>query len=101
MTISLASSLKPDEETHCRACRGAFVSVVQKAMSEGGAIYRSAKIRMILELLAYIKRHEGGMQKTIIFTQFVKMIDLISPVLKEMGIGHVRCEIQSAHRVTD
>jgi len=63
---------------------------VHMTMSEGGAIYYSAKIRKILELLEDIKRHEGGVQKTIIFSQFVKMIDLVSPVLKEMGIGHVR-----------
>jgi len=68
---------------------------------EDGVIYRSAKIRKILELLEYIKGHEGGVQKTIIFSQFVKMIDLISPVLKEMGIGHVRCEAQFAHRIVD
>ena len=92
--LTIAPSLKPEEETHCRACRKAFVSIVQKAMSEDGAIYRSAKIRKILELLHHIKQHEGGVQKTIIFTQFVKMIDLISPVLKEMNIVHVRCEAQ-------
>lgn len=68
-------------------------------MSEDGAIYRSAKIRKILELLGSIKRHEGGVQKTIIFSQFVKMIDLISHVFKEMGIAHVRCEtpIRTSH----
>jgi SNF2 family DNA or RNA helicase len=66
-------------------------------MSEDGAIYHSAKIRKILELLAHIKRHEGGVQKTIIFSQFVKMIDLISLVFKEMGITHVRCKAQTVH----
>src|SRR5258706_13996026 len=101
MTISLASSLKPGEETHCRTCRGEFVSVIQKAMSEDGAIYRSAKIRKILELLGSIKRYEGGVQKLMIFSQFVKMIDLIAHVFKEMGITHVRCETQSAHHITD
>ena len=100
MRISLASSLKPEEETYCRACRNAYVSAVEKAMSGDGAIYRSAKIRKILELLGHIKRHEGGVQKTIIFSQFVKMIDLISLVLKEMGIAHVRCEAQVALRIT-
>ncbi len=70
-------------------------------MSEDGAIYRSAKIRKILELLGSIKRYEGGVQKTIIFSQFVKMIDLIAHVFKEMGITHVRCETQSAHHITD
>lgn len=92
--LTFLPSLKPEEETHCRACRKSFVSVVQKSMSEDGAIYRSAKIRKILELLQDIKKHEGGVQKTIIFSQFVKMIDLISPVLKELGIAHVRCEAQ-------
>jgi len=94
--LTFSSSLKPEEENHCRACRKAFVSVVQKAMSEDGTIYRSAKIRKILELLAHIKQNERGVQKTIIFSQFVKMIDLISLVLKEMGIAHVRCEVQPA-----
>lgn len=93
--LTFLCSLKPEEETRCRACRKA-ASVVQKAISDDSAIYHSAKIRKILELLEMIKRHEGGVQKTIIFSQFVKMIDLVSPVLKEMGISHVRCEALSA-----
>jgi hypothetical protein len=70
MALTFPSSLEPEEEMHCRACRKAIISVVQNAMSEDGVVYRSAKIRKVLELLEHIKRHEGGVQKTIIFSQF-------------------------------
>ncbi|KAG6888775.1 hypothetical protein C0995_006104 [Termitomyces sp. Mi166 len=50
----------------------------------------SAKIRMILKLLADIKERSKGEEKTIIFSQFTKMLDLIEPFLKDEGIEYVR-----------
>lgn len=52
----------------------------------------SAKIRMILELLHAIDERSGGTEKTIIFSQFTSMLDLIEPFLSENQIKFVRCE---------
>lgn len=50
----------------------------------------SAKIRMILELLGKVDERDDE-EKTIIFSQFTSMLDLIQPFLKAEGIRHVRC----------
>ncbi|KAG6919121.1 hypothetical protein DXG01_008928 [Tephrocybe rancida] len=50
----------------------------------------SAKIRMILKLLADVDTRSKGEEKTIIFSQFTKMLDLIEPFLKDKGIKYVR-----------
>lgn len=52
----------------------------------------SSKIRMIIQILRDIKERSGGEEKTIIFSQFTSMLDLIQPFLKEEGIAYVRCE---------
>lgn len=51
----------------------------------------SAKIRKILELLDAIEERGEG-EKTIIFSQFTSMLDLIEPFLKADGIKYVRCK---------
>ena len=51
----------------------------------------SAKIRKILELLEEIEER-GEEEKTIIFSQFTSMLDLIEPFLKAKGIKYVRCK---------
>jgi SNF2 family DNA or RNA helicase len=51
----------------------------------------SAKIRMILKLLREIDERSDGEEKTIIFSQFTTMLDLIEPFLREEGIRYVRC----------
>lgn len=62
----------------------------------------SAKIREILRLLREVddrrsadeddEEGEDAGEKTIIFSQFTSMLDLIQPFLREEGIKHVRCE---------
>lgn len=52
----------------------------------------SAKIRMILKLLKEVDERSQGEEKTIIFSQFTKMLDLIEPFLKDEGIKYVRCK---------
>jgi hypothetical protein len=52
----------------------------------------SAKIRMILKLLKDVEVRSGGEEKTIVFSQFTSMLDLIEGFLKEDGIRFVRCE---------
>lgn len=51
----------------------------------------SAKIRMILKLLKDIEDRSAGEEKTIIFSQFTSMLDLIMPFLAEKGFRFVRC----------
>ncbi|KXN88440.1 hypothetical protein AN958_07346 [Leucoagaricus sp. SymC.cos] len=50
----------------------------------------SAKIRMILKLLKDIDDRSDSKEKTIIFSQFTSMLDLIMPFLKEKGIRFAR-----------
>ncbi|KAJ7681794.1 SNF2 family N-terminal domain-containing protein [Mycena rosella] len=49
----------------------------------------SAKIRMILKLLRDIEERSDE-EKTIIFSQFTSMLDLIEPFLRETGVRYVR-----------
>jgi SNF2 family DNA or RNA helicase len=51
----------------------------------------STKIRKILELLGDIEDRGEG-EKTIIFSQFTSMLDLIEPFLKAEQIKYVRCK---------
>jgi SNF2 family DNA or RNA helicase len=60
----------------------------------------SAKIRKLLELLKEINLREDDEgeptgEKTIVFSQFTTMLDLIQPFLREAGIAFVRCELPS------
>ena len=52
----------------------------------------SAKIRMILKILLDIKEQSNGVEKTIIFSQFTSMLDLIEPFLRDERIRYVRCK---------
>jgi hypothetical protein len=47
---------------------------------------------MILKLLKDVEVRSGGEEKTIVFSQFTSMLDLIEGFLKEDGIRFVRCE---------
>ncbi len=46
---------------------------------------------MILKILDEIKTRSDGVEKTIIFSQFTSMLDLIEPFLKDERIRYVRC----------
>ncbi|KAI0922976.1 hypothetical protein AcV5_009827 [Taiwanofungus camphoratus] len=50
----------------------------------------SAKTRKILEILQEIDGRSEGGEKTIIFSQFTSMLDIIEPFLKAEGIRYVR-----------
>jgi SNF2 family DNA or RNA helicase len=52
----------------------------------------SAKIRMILKLLRDIDMRSDSEEKTIIFSQFTSMLDLLEPFLADNGVRYVRCE---------
>jgi SNF2 family DNA or RNA helicase len=58
----------------------------------------SAKIRKLLQLLKEINAREDeegelAGEKTIVFSQFTSMLDLIQPFLKDAGIAFVRCRL--------
>ena len=71
---------------HCVDC----VKLARQARS--GKDLPSAKIRTMLKLLKHVDRKSKGEEKTIIFSQFTKMLDVIEPFLKQKGIDYVRCK---------
>lgn len=73
--------------THCIDC----VPLAKQAKKARLERPTSAKIRMILKLLNDIDVRSDGEEKTIIFSQFTSMLNLIEPFLKEKGIKYVRC----------
>ena len=74
-------------EAYCLDCE----SLALHAKMEDEDRDSSAKIRMILKLLREIDECSDGEEKTIIFSQFTSMLDLIEPFLHEEGVRYVRC----------
>ena len=74
----------------CSEC----TAVVAKAkrVSESDLPPDSSKTRKIVELLREIDGRSNGEDKTIIFSQFTSMLDIIEPFLDAEGIRYVRCE---------
>jgi SNF2 family DNA or RNA helicase len=70
---------------HCIDC----VPLAMQAKEEKQS---SAKIRKILEILTDIKDRSEGKEKTIVFSQFTTMLDLIEPFLRDERIRYVRCK---------
>lgn len=87
-------------DTHCQECHKLTGLARRKSITRPGSNLPpdSAKIREILRLLRDIQENDGDGsgdgegEKTIIFSQFTSMLDLIQPFLTEEGIKHVRCE---------
>jgi len=78
--------------THCSDCSDFAEKARRKSIAMGPASNLppdSAKIRKILELLQQIDLRDDQ-EKTIIFSQFTGMLDLIQPFLMAEGIKHVR-----------
>ncbi|KAF9541344.1 hypothetical protein CPC08DRAFT_650606, partial [Agrocybe pediades] len=72
--------------THCSDC----VPLAIEAKRLENERPSSAKIRMVLKLLQDIDERSDSQEKTIIFSQFTSMLDLIEPFLHEKGINYVR-----------
>ncbi|KAG6820007.1 hypothetical protein H0H93_006553 [Arthromyces matolae] len=70
----------------CRDC----VPFARQAKQAEKSRPSSAKIRAIMKILADIETRSKGVEKTIIFSQFTKMLDLIEPFLEDRGIEFVR-----------
>ncbi|KAF8513714.1 SNF2 family N-terminal domain-containing protein [Hysterangium stoloniferum] len=82
----------PTAPKRCQDCDRQLVLKNQKLAraANGDLLPTSAKIRKILELLDTIDEHGDGDEKTIIFSQFTSMLDLLEPFLQQRGIKHVR-----------
>ena len=78
-------------KTHCVDC----VPLAIQAKEAEEERPSSAKTRMILKLLNDIDERSDCEEKTIIFSQFTSMLDLIEPFLHEEGVKYVRCKTSS------
>ncbi|GJJ11146.1 hypothetical protein Clacol_005377 [Clathrus columnatus] len=86
----LDSSNTFSETKRCHDCNKTLTLQNQKMKNQtGGLPPTSAKIRKILELLEEIS-HRDGREKTIIFSQFTSMLDLLEPFLNDVGFRYVR-----------
>ena len=73
-------------------CEGLYKASKKAAEdSDSGLLPHSSKTRMIVKILRETEERGEG-EKTIIFSQFTSMLDLIEPLLKREGIKFVRCE---------
>ncbi|RXW23200.1 hypothetical protein EST38_g2656 [Candolleomyces aberdarensis] len=73
-------------KNHCTSC----VPLAKEAKMAELERPTSAKIRMVLKILRDIDEKSNSEEKTIIFSQFTSMLDLIEPFLKEAGVKFVR-----------
>ncbi|KAG9313720.1 hypothetical protein JVU11DRAFT_6070 [Chiua virens] len=77
-----------DHGTHCKGCQPLANTIEPKVNSNLPP--ESTKIKKILDILQMINERSDGTEKTIVFSQFTTMLDLIEPFLDAQGIKHVR-----------
>jgi len=78
-----------DDATHCKECQLVAKTTVPTSLNSN-LPPESAKIKKIMDILKKIDERSEGVEKTIIFSQFTSMLDLIEPFLDADGIKHVR-----------
>ncbi|GJE98728.1 DEAD/DEAH box helicase [Phanerochaete sordida] len=85
-----ASNKSSADDDHCVSCEELMAKARRKSVGGNANLPpTSAKIRKILDLLDEIDERDDE-EKTIIFSQFTSMLDLIEPFLKAQGIKYVR-----------
>ncbi|KAF9045436.1 SNF2 family N-terminal domain-containing protein [Panaeolus papilionaceus] len=84
--LSSSNTAEAPWQTHCMDC----ASLAEEAKKSESDRPSSAKIRMVLKLLKDIDDRSQCEEKTIIFSQFTSMLDLIEPFLQDKGIKYVR-----------
>lgn len=90
--LSSRNSSEPNA-THCNDCAALAATARRKSLGRASSLPPdSAKIRMILELLRKIDDESGGEEKTIVFSQFTSMLDIIQTFLRHDGIRFARCK---------
>ncbi|TDL20620.1 hypothetical protein BD410DRAFT_725354 [Rickenella mellea] len=89
--LSEEEAHNPDA-THCAGCADIAAKSRRRSLARPGIDLPpdSAKIRMILQLLEDIDERSDGEEKTIIFSQFTSMLDLLQPFLRANGVRYVR-----------
>ncbi|CCO36820.1 putative ATP-dependent helicase C582.10c [Rhizoctonia solani AG-1 IB] len=83
-----------DDEKYCEECATNLVAQSRRKSlaTKSGLPPSSAKIRKMIELLEEIEERSEGEDKTIVFSQFTTMLDLLEPFLKDAGISHTRLD---------
>ncbi|KAJ7034535.1 SNF2 family N-terminal domain-containing protein [Mycena alexandri] len=71
---------------HCINCAALKV----QAQNLRSPMRASAKIRAIVRLIKHIAAKSDGREKTVIFSQFTAMLDVIEPFLSAIGVDYVR-----------
>lgn len=89
-------SLTSSDSDHCPDCTEIAAKARRKSVAAPSARDPnlppdSAKIRKLLEILRDIDERSDGAEKTIIFSQFTSMLNLIEPFLTAEGIKFARC----------
>lgn len=89
LILSYHSLAAGDDATHCTECRS--LAKTTESTLKSNLPPESAKIKKILDILNTIDERSESVEKTIVFSQFTTMLDLIEPFLDARGIKHVRC----------
>jgi len=79
----------------CGECKNLEAASSQFVSGNIGQKPTSAKIRKIVTLLQEIDRRSGKTEKTIIFSQFTGILDMIGKALLAEDIKFVRCKSSS------
>ncbi|KAH8101775.1 SNF2 family N-terminal domain-containing protein [Cristinia sonorae] len=88
--VELSSSNKGEGE-NCKGCDDLMRKSRRKSTRPDSNLPPdSAKTRKVMSLLDEIEERSDGEEKTIIFSQFTSMLDLLEPFLKDRGIRYVR-----------
>ncbi len=91
------SNTSDENAKYCDDCTDLAAKARRKSLatmkgSSSSLPPESAKTRMIMELLEDVAERSSGEEKTIIFSQFTSMLDIIQPFLRDAGIKYVRCK---------
>ncbi|THH01396.1 hypothetical protein EW145_g6925 [Phellinidium pouzarii] len=92
MTLTSSNTTDTVGDQYCLDCEILASKARRKsvALSSSALPPDSAKIRKILQILRDIDDRSDGEEKTIIFSQFTSMLDLIQPFLLSTGFKYVR-----------
>ncbi|KAG9074684.1 hypothetical protein FS749_013731 [Ceratobasidium sp. UAMH 11750] len=83
-----------EDEKHCEDCAKNLAAQARRKSlaTKSGLPPSSAKIRKMIELLEEIDDRSDGEEKTIVFSQFTSMLDLLEPFLLDAKIGYSRLD---------
>ncbi|KAI0795563.1 SNF2 family N-terminal domain-containing protein [Abortiporus biennis] len=89
---NVLNSSNTGEGENCKDCDELIAKSKRKSLvaQDSNLPPDSAKTRKIIEILNDIDDRSDAEDKTIIFSQFTSMLDLIEPFLKQEGIHYVR-----------